>query len=472
MGGLSKKAWQLEKLRQAGETPHLTLDAGALLFKNPQLAPGSASQEKITAAGIVESYNLMGYHAVGVSGRDLSGGLDFLRQLEKISRFSWLSANLVWSENQLPVFKGSMVIPVGTSKVGVAALTNPASALPQLAGTGAVILPWREALVKELAKLSGQADFIVLLSNLDEAANQSIAKEFELHLIIPADGVGGNFAPRQSGNTLLTQSGPQGKYLGQLVIDWQPAHRWGSNLGEELARRKSLHAHTAEQLESYRREKGLLAPGAEPPGDSIPYQKMVASEVQLRAEVQALQEQLDGAANNPAPSTYSSDFFPIQAAMPDQPEVARLVQQLQREVNRLGSSPAAAEGESNYLGSQACFACHPQQEKSWSKSRHARAYQTLVRRQEENNLNCLPCHLTGVASAFAPSALALPPERRNVGCENCHGPGRAHAAAPSQNRLQPQPPAETCLACHTPDHDHNFSYEQKKKKMGCRSRPI
>lgn len=413
MGGLSKKALQLEKLRQTEGTPDLTLDAGGLLFKNPQLAPLSARQEKMTAVGIVESYNFMGYNAVGVSGRDLAGGVEFLRQLARISKFSWLSANLVRRANLEPIFKSSVVIPVGSLRVGVIGLTNPGVNLAQLGEEDAVILPWHESLSKEVGKLAGQTDLLILLSNLEETANQAIAKEFNLHLILLAEGVSGNLPPRQSGNTLLSQTGPQGKYLGQLAINWTPSHRWGINLDE---------------TQTAKNER---------------------------------QEQ------SPPPSTYSSEFIAIQASMPDQPEVARLVQQLHAEVNSLNNSPAAAEGETPYLGSKGCFACHPQQEKSWRNTRHAHAYQTLVRRQKENNLDCLHCHLTGVKSEFEPSALTLPEERQNVGCESCHGPGRRHAANPSQIRVQRLPAIETCLGCHRKEHDEAFDYEKKILTLGC-----
>ena len=59
LGGLSKKAYQMEKIQKLHELPYLTLDGGNLLFKQSRLSPALLQQAKITAEGITDSYNFM-----------------------------------------------------------------------------------------------------------------------------------------------------------------------------------------------------------------------------------------------------------------------------------------------------------------------------------------------------------------------------------------------------------------------------
>jgi 2',3'-cyclic-nucleotide 2'-phosphodiesterase (5'-nucleotidase family) len=99
LGGLSKKASQFKAIAGEKNLPLLKVDGGGLLFDRLPPAAHELEQKKIAAAGIIKAYNRIGYAAVGVASLDLAGGVDFLRELEKKSRFAWLSANLIDREN-------------------------------------------------------------------------------------------------------------------------------------------------------------------------------------------------------------------------------------------------------------------------------------------------------------------------------------------------------------------------------------
>jgi hypothetical protein len=68
----------MEKIQNLHELPYMTLDGGNLLFKRDRLSTALLQQAKITAEGITDSYNLMGYDAVAVGRNDLAAGLLFL----------------------------------------------------------------------------------------------------------------------------------------------------------------------------------------------------------------------------------------------------------------------------------------------------------------------------------------------------------------------------------------------------------
>ena len=42
-----------------------------------------------------------------------------------------------------------------------------------------------------------------------------------------------------------------------------------------------------------------------------------------------------------------------------------------------------------------CVRCHSQEMSKWSLTKHARAWETLILRGEENNPECIACHSTG-----------------------------------------------------------------------------
>ena len=129
--------------------------------------------------GIVKSYNLIGYNAVGVNSKDLIAGLDYLYELSKYSNFPWLSANLVYKNTNKPVFTATTIVPVGTLNIGVTGITGQTQQELEINGEEALILPWHETLPKVVDQLAAQTDLVVLLSNLPTNTNQKIASSFK-----------------------------------------------------------------------------------------------------------------------------------------------------------------------------------------------------------------------------------------------------------------------------------------------------
>ena len=107
----------MEKIEQLHKLPHLILDAGNLLFKQERLSAGLLMQAKITAAGIIDSYNQMGYDAVAVGRDDLAAGLKFLQDESAESKFTWVSANLVSKSDAKPLFSPSLIRKIGNLSV-------------------------------------------------------------------------------------------------------------------------------------------------------------------------------------------------------------------------------------------------------------------------------------------------------------------------------------------------------------------
>jgi hypothetical protein len=135
---------------------------------------------------------------------------------------------------------------------------------------------------------------------------------------------------------------------------------------------------------------------------------------------------------------------------------------------------------SDYVGASKCKICHKGEAKGniyeiWEASRHAHAYETLVEKGEQENPECLACHVTGYNQPTGWGAEGVENEKfAGVGCEACHGPGSDYwKMSIMKDREQAvaaglQFPTEAeCVACHnekSPTYKE-FNFEEFYKKI-------
>lgn len=468
LGGLGKRGFQFQSIAAAADQPHLTVDAGDVLFKRETIPADQLKQDTMTAEAIVEAYSMIGYDAVCVGSRDLIGGVGLLKGLAQKAKFTWLSANLVDKSTGQPIFAATLRRQIGDVNVRIIGLTGAASLAPS---DNAKLLSWQEVLPLLLTEAGQSTDLVVLLSNLPAAENRRIAEAYDsIHVLIQsASGDGGAISVDPVNNTVIASSRPQGKNIGIMNINWQPSRRWGSPPAEVLAQKKSALDGVVWQLSKYRTgsqdpEITLL----EQPDRLSAYRTLVGREQELQQEIKrlAMNESGDETAAV-APSTYRNRFMTLESSLPDQREVVDISDRLDRALNQLGREQAKTQvvSESGYLGAARCFTCHAEQAAAWQKTRHAEAYTTLVNKDQHFNVNCLPCHVTGVDMERASEALSIPEARRGVGCESCHGPGRKHSQDPGVHPMTHKPEAAVCLACHAPPHDESFDYERNSRMV-------
>lgn len=463
LGGLSKKGFQFNKIAADTAKPHLTLDAGNLLFKDSAINPSQSEQEKMTAHAIVRAYSLSGYQAVSVGNLDLSAGIDFLRDLSAEAKFSWLSANLVTTSTNKPIFQPSVTLQVGGIKASVIGLTGEVS-LP--ANTDATIRPWEQVLPALLDQATTTADMVILLSNLPVTENQRIAETYSsIHLIIQSSTSAASASPSpiEINNTLVVSTMPQGQQIGIMDVNWQTSKRWGESRGESLKKKKAALDSLLWQLSKYQQDKDHESALRDQPEKLKSYHILLDREQILRDEIGELStENSTEGITGSEPSSYLNRVISMEDNLPGQPEIVDLFDKLDRSINQLGAERAKklVATASPYLGSQACATCHAEQMASWQKTKHANAYTTLADKNQQFNTNCLPCHVTGVLIEHAEESLSVSEERRGVGCETCHGPGNRHVKSPKENPLISKPGAALCQGCHTPPHDTTFNYER------------
>lgn len=475
MGGLPKKAFQLHALRQKNKNL-LAIDAGALLFKQPHLQTPQREQLTATALGIVKAYNTMGIQAVGIARRDLAAGVDFLQAVQKESSFPWLSANLISQHDRKPLFKEYTVLQVAGLRIGVIGLTG-SGPTPPLSGQGdAIIVPWEEALGEVLDRLAGQNDFILLLSNLPLTENRKIAAQYpQINIIVQSGTSTGNMMPTRVYDTLITQAEHQGKQVGLMTIFWNPlSKKWGEPTAKLLLDKRHAYDRLTWQISKYRKKGVPEEVYKDRPEIITAYRNMVAQQKKNEQEIDRLTRQLaeEEATGNVA-STYTNKFIAMKINLPDDPAVLEIVNATTQEVNRIGKKDVGArQREANrqdlamFAGSKRCMECHAHQGEIWQRTRHARAYDTLVKKGQQFNLKCIPCHVTGRTGSGQGPTANLQENLVNVGCESCHGAGRDHVASQGGVKLT-NPTQETCLQCHTDEHDDDFQFGRDSENLGC-----
>ena len=125
-------------------------------------------------------------------------------------------------------------------------------------------------------------------------------------------------------------------------------------------------------------------------------------------------------------------------------------------------APEPPKGTPGYAGLSECDTCHEEAVEFWRTTVHAGAYQTLVDTNQQFDLACVGCHVTGFRE---PGGSEVVENRglRDVQCEVCHGPGTFHVEEPEAAKggaqhIRLDSPEEVCGKCHTPEHSDTFDY--------------
>jgi 2',3'-cyclic-nucleotide 2'-phosphodiesterase (5'-nucleotidase family) len=201
----------------------LVLDAGDLLFKkylNPLPENTSAGMAE-KAHLIVESFNLMGYDAMGIGDDDLTLGKEFLLEISKKAKFPLLSSNLLDEASGKNLFRTSLIKEISGLRLGLFSLlspdffTNPSD--PRKKGLN-LRSPFEtaKAIVEELKP---KTDFIILLSHLGYQNDIRMAQTVPgIHLILGAHtGINLPYPPVIK-NVIILQTASRGMFGGRLHL--------------------------------------------------------------------------------------------------------------------------------------------------------------------------------------------------------------------------------------------------------------
>lgn len=113
--------------------------------------------------------------------------------------------------------------------------------------------------------------------------------------------------------------------------------------------------------------------------------------------------------------------------------------------------------ENGYASATACQQCHEQEYLQWSATRHAFAYQTLLKKERYFDAGCVSCHTTGFGY---PTGFQIGDQNatlEGVQCETCHGPGKQHVGNPKKSNIRSGADTSLCLQCHDTKHSPGFT---------------
>ncbi len=336
----------------------------------------------------------MGYDAFTPGELDLSLGIGELLKISQDANFPFIAANIVDSRSNEPVFKPYVIKVIRDTRrlrVGIIGLISnrfPLGGSPEEREQYKITDPI-EAAQKAVSALKRRCRVIVVLAHMDADEQKMLASKVHgIHFILNGHLTHAQADPQVVNHAQLFMAGARGEFLGQIDLFRQ--------------RRKLYSRFQLNPLNASLREKA-----------------------EIQSMVSLYKNDLECALRPPV----SVEFAKGPAA----------------------SSETVVPTLLSFVGEKGCQTCHPREYEHWSSTPHARAYQTLVKKDKTSDPSCLACHTTGLG---APRDLASSFE--NVQCEACHGPAEGH---PDQRKDLDDADEDDCRQCHNPTNSPNFNYD-------------
>ncbi|MFO0957800.1 MAG: multiheme c-type cytochrome [Isosphaeraceae bacterium] len=118
-----------------------------------------------------------------------------------------------------------------------------------------------------------------------------------------------------------------------------------------------------------------------------------------------------------------------------------------------------------FVGAKTCRQCHPGTFAKWEASKHAHAFDGLVKRKRTFDAECIACHTTGFEFNGGYKSAETTPLLLGNQCENCHGPGSLHANNPANASYREPMKVDiktaernVCGRCHDEDNSPKFNF--------------
>lgn len=204
----------------------LLLDAGNVVFG------GDKVSRSVRGAVLIEGMNLLGYQAMNLAGEDAGWGLDVARQRAAEAQFPIISANVVLSGTQQPLFEPYTILQVDGVPVAILGLADteapPEYRRPLPSGETLGFLDPIETTRKYMPELQEQADIVIVLSHLGFDADVRLAKAVE-----GIDVILGGLSRKWEGvpytppgtQTVISQAGYRGEWIGRLDMTFDTEGR-------------------------------------------------------------------------------------------------------------------------------------------------------------------------------------------------------------------------------------------------------
>lgn len=432
----------------------LVVGAGPMLFSDPSIDVDHVKQAEFKAMALAESFRDIGLAAWAPGANDWALGADRLSEFAKVSGARLLAANL---KATAPPLEATALRSVNGLKVGFAGVVvgTPRPNLPEgldYDSAKGALTRAQKALREQGAQLqvalvaAPRGDALRLIEQVPGFQLVVLGKPFD-----QGENNDEPIPPTIIGNTLAAQA---------------PNHLQGIGSVDLFVRGDDYSFADGTGVEKLEKKQSLSARISELEGRILEWEKTGVSQQDLAArredlkKLQAERSALDRDVPTTEGSFYTYELVDVRESLGVEPKVKgrlaayyKRVNQHNRELFKDKLPPPVPEGEAGYLGLEKCAACHLEEAAFWKTTRHAKAYETLVKDDKQFNLDCVSCHVTAYEKPGG-STVTHVQGLTDVQCETCHGPGSLHVANPADPKLiQAVPDRAFCAqACHHPPH--------------------
>jgi hypothetical protein len=461
LGDLSRTAQLVVSARAAG--PVLFVDAGSLLYAHAPTPPQLAVQEELKADLLARTYQkTLLADAVGLGPADLPGGAASLDHL----RLARLVANAPPAGGATGIAGPGKLIEVGGARAGVFGVIAPGAV------TGHSLSDPVTAGKQAVAQLRGQGAQVVI--GLVQAESRKDAVKLMrdiggIDLAIAGLGLAApepertDSEPQKVGDGWLVVPANRGQIVARLEVTLRGPGPLADAIGPGAAAAKL--AVIDRQLAAL--DGDLKAFASDKSADAA----FIAQKQKERAQLAADRDRLKAhpLVAPPHGSYFTLDQVRIHKALACNTAVQDAISGFFRQSGEANVKAAASvavspppRGQASYTGTGSCVDCHADQVAFWNKTVHATAWQTLVDRGQQFDLDCIGCHVTGWDKPGG-SNLGHNEPLRDVQCETCHGPGSIHVAKGGLEKpfaIKRAPDNDLCASqCHTKEHSDTFQLE-------------
>ncbi len=208
-GGMDREHNAVSQIRSEDQGV-LYVDAGNGLAPEKMPAKASVYQNKATA--LVEMMGQNTVQAFSPGPLDLKLGIPFLKELEKKAAFPFINASLLDAQGET-LFQPSTVLDVNGLKVGLIGLSPEGKSKEWTAPNP------EKALKRAMESIAGQANLLIVLSQLSSRENEKLAEKHpEIQIIVGCDPKNTLFEPYffNGGKTLILDPHVFGYRLGKM----------------------------------------------------------------------------------------------------------------------------------------------------------------------------------------------------------------------------------------------------------------
>jgi len=458
----------------------LLFDSGDLLFRDRNLRGRNDTSYELQGKMIIESMNEMGWTVLTPGETDFALGVDYLKELEAMADFPFVSANIFDEKTNKYVFEPYVIKDFGGFSVGITAVMGDQAkfSTEEEEELGIYLYDEVSSLKKVMKVLRRKSDFIVVLSHTGLELARTLAKRIDgIDLIVVGHRPEMNlYRPVDEDGTLITQTHSRGKYICRLdFLIENPVRPYdffiegtGDSSSLEYKQQELRLKQLTIMYEDYIAQK-------EDGKDVDEALDLVQSEIELvKKKLKELKERSKEEGHK---NIVRANLIPLGSDLADDPKVRKIEDkykdELIEEKNEIKES-MLKEGERNprdlmvephFVGVSSCKECHKSIYSFWTKTRHSSAYETLRKEKRQFEPNCYECHTTGFRKPGGFTNILTAKDLIDVQCEVCHGAGNLHVK--NEIKTESLTSEKECITCHDVENDDDFDYVRDLKAIRC-----